>query len=83
MNIENHGYKEFNLNPFYFNLIANNIKYNTATESFSLDDKLETVDLLDGGTIKGSLAFDVPSNIGSYQLQYSGFQDYEIVYKTT
>ena len=81
MNIENRGYKEFNTNPFFFKIIANNVKYDIATESYNLDDKLDTVDLLDAGTLKGSLAFEVPSNIGSYQIQYDGWSDYEIIYK--
>lgn len=81
MNIENKGYDKFNTNTFNFNLIANNIKYDVATESFSLDDKLDSVDLLDGGSIKGSIAFEVPANIGTYQLKYEGFGSQNIVYK--
>lgn len=83
MNIENHGYKEFSTNPFFFKVISNNVKYDTSGYSFTIDDKLDSVDLLDGGSTKGSLVFEVPSGIGNYQLQYSGFGDYEIVYKAS
>ncbi len=83
MNIENHGYKEFSTNPFFFKVISNNVKYDTSGYSFTIDDKLDSVDLLDGGSTKGSLVFEVPSGIGNYQLQYGGFGDYEIVYKAS
>ncbi len=79
MNIENHGYEKFYVSPSTFNLIANNIKYGESG-SYQLEDVLDRVDIPDGGSIKGSVAFEVPSNIGSYQLQYySG--DYNITYK--
>ncbi len=82
MTIENHGYKEFNTNPYTFKLIANNIKYDIAAESYSLKDKLDTVDLLDGGSLKGSLAFEVPSDIGNYQIQIESWREYNINYIT-
>ncbi|MFZ3058287.1 MAG: DUF4352 domain-containing protein [Candidatus Methanoperedens sp.] len=83
MNIENHGYKEFQVSPYSFDLVANNIKYKASGGSYLLDDKLDSVDILDGGSLKGSVAFEVPSNIESYQLQYSYFGDYQIIYKFT
>ncbi len=82
MNIENHGYEKFHVSPSTFNLIANNIKYGESG-SYQLEDVLDRVDIPDGGSIKGSVAFEVPSNIGNYQLQYSGSGDYNITYKIT
>ncbi len=82
MNIENHGYEKFHVSPSTFNLIANNIKYGDSG-SYQLEDVLDRVDIPAGGSIKGSVAFEVPSNIGSYQLQYSGAGDYNITYKVT
>jgi hypothetical protein len=82
MNIENHGYEKFHVSPSTFDLIANNIKYGESG-SYQLDDALARVDILDGGSINGSVAFEVPSNMGSYQLQYSGIGDYNITYKVT
>jgi hypothetical protein len=82
MNIENHGYEKFHVSPSTFNLIINNIKYGESG-SYQLDDELARVDIADGDSINGSVAFNVPSNIGSYQLQYSGFGDYNIIYKVT
>ncbi|MGB8217859.1 MAG: DUF4352 domain-containing protein [Candidatus Methanoperedens sp.] len=82
MNIENHGYEKFHVSPSFFHLIANNIKY-VESGSYQLDDVLARVDIPDGGSINGSIAFEVPSNIGSYQLQYSGAGDYNIIYKAS
>lgn len=82
MNIENHGYEKFHVSPSTFDLIANNIKY-VESGSYQLDDVLARVDIPDGGSINGSVAFNVPSNIGSYQLQYGGAGDYNIIYKIT
>lgn len=82
MNIENHGYEKFHVSPSIFNLIANNIKYGESG-SYQLDDVMARVDIPDGGSINGSVAFEVPSNIGSYQLQYNYFGDYNIIYKAS
>jgi len=82
MNIENHGYDKFHVSSYIFNLIANNITYGQSG-SYQLDDVLATVDIPDGGSINGSVAFNVPSNIGNYQLKYSGVGDYSIIYKVT
>lgn len=83
MNIENHGYESFSVGSAYFSVIANNVKYHASGYSYTIDSKLDSVDLLDGGSTKGSLVFEVPSNIGSYQIQYSGFGDYNIIYRAT
>jgi len=82
MNIENQGYEKFHVSPSIFHLIANNIKYGESG-SYQLDDVLARVDIVDGGSINGSVAFEVPSDIGSYQLQYNGTGDYNIIYKVT
>lgn len=80
MNIKNKGYKEFNANPSYFKLIANNIKYDYASNSYSLEDMLDSIGILDNGMAKGSIAFEVPSNIQEYQIQYDSYEKYNIVY---
>ena len=82
MNIKNPGYEKFHASPYIFSLMANNITYGQSG-SYQLDDVLSIVDILDGGSISGSVAFNVPSNIGNYQLQYSGAGVYKIIYKVT
>jgi len=67
LNIENHGYKAFPINQYSFDLIINNIKYEASVGGNSLlNDELDSVDILDGGSVKGSIAFEVPSNIESF-----------------
>jgi hypothetical protein len=80
MTIENHGYNEISTNPNYLSVISNNIKYDYSSDTFSLSDKLDTANVLDGGSIKGSIAFEVPSNIGDFKLQYKSFTDYNVIY---
>ncbi len=80
MTIENHGYDEINTNPNYFSVIANSIKYDYTSSTFSLDDKLDTVNILDGGILKGSIAFEVPTNIDEFKLQYKSYKNYNVIY---
>ncbi|WAM22591.1 MAG: DUF4352 domain-containing protein (plasmid) [Candidatus Methanoperedens sp.] len=81
MTVDNKGYNKINTNPNNFKLLANNIKYDYATESYSLTGKLDSIDLLNGGTINGSLAFEVPSDLENYQLQYeASFRKYNVIY---
>lgn len=82
MTIKNNGYDEFNLNPNYFSIIIDSIKYNYASETFSLPNKLDSsAEILDGGSITGSMAFIIPTGATEYKLQYSrDYKDYNIVY---
>ncbi len=77
-NIENNGYSSFNTNPFYFSVITNNIKYNYSADSYLLDNQLKIVDILNGGTLKGDLAFEVPANSTDFQIQYNGLGGFNI-----
>lgn len=43
--------------------------------------KLYLSSITNGGVNNGIIAFEVPSNIESYQLQYRGSEDFEIIYK--
>jgi Domain of unknown function (DUF4352) len=77
MTIENQGYDSFSVNPFYFSLIANNVKYSNAFVS-NLDNELNSVDVLNNGKIEGQLAFEVPATTGNFSLEYDGFETYNI-----
>ncbi len=81
MTIDNHGYDEINTNPNYFSVIANNIKYDYTSSTYSLEDKLDTADILDGGSMRGSMAFEVPSNIEEFKLQYKAYTNYNVIYE--
>ena len=79
MTINNLGYDSFSVNPFYFSLASNNIKYSSSFYSYSLPNNLQSVDILNGGSLTGSLAFEVPSGTATYSMQYEGiFTTYNI-----
>lgn len=81
MTIENKGYQSLNTNPNYFSVIIDNIKYSYVSETYSLSDKLDTIDILDGGTITGSIAFLIPADANKYKLVYDqSFRNYNIEY---
>jgi hypothetical protein len=77
LGIENRGYKSFRVGPEYFNLMANNVKY----DAYSIGlNRLYTGDVLDGGANVGTIGFEVPSNIRSYEFYYNGDKGYNIEY---
>lgn len=81
MTIENKGYQSLNTNPNYFNIVIDKIKYSYTAETYQLPDKLDTIDILDGGTITGSIAFSIPANTNKYELLYDqAFRNYNIEY---
>jgi len=77
MVIKNNGYKKFNTNPFYFNLILNSISYDYSSNTYNLDNKLDSVDILNGGTLIGALLFEVPGSATSapISMSYDGYCD--------
>ena len=79
LDIENKGYDSFSTNSFYFSVIVSNVEYHT-TWLIALEDKLKLVDLLDGGSTSGKLAFEVPEEVTStgYQLKYQAWETYNI-----
>jgi len=78
MTIKNQGYDSFSVSPIYFSLIANNIKYSSSIYSYSLQNSLPSVDVLNGGSLTGSLAFEVPSSTTTYTVKYEAFKTYNI-----
>jgi len=77
-NIVNNDSSSFNTNPNYFSVITNNIKYDYSWDSSNLDTELKTVDILKNGTLSGDLAFEVPANSTTFQLQYSGLDNFNV-----
>jgi len=78
LDVENKGYDSFSTNSFYFSVIVSNVEYDTAW--VTLEDELKLVDLLDGGSTSGKLAFEVPKEVTStgYQLKYQAWETYNI-----
>lgn len=69
--ILNNGYKEINTYPGNFYIVYNKAKYRTIEGSYYLKDVLPDTDLLNGGIVKGSLA---------YSITYEGNKNYEVIY---
>jgi hypothetical protein len=70
LQIENHGYDEFSVNPNYVKVEINNVQYDYAWAS--LDDlglaSLDSVTLKNGGKVTGAVAFEIPKNSDQYAL---------------
>lgn len=77
MTIQNQGYDSFSVNPFYFSVVVSNVKYHTAFVT-ELDNELGWADVMNGGSMSGNLAFEVPSSV-----TYSGFHPTYEAFLTT
>jgi len=86
LTIENHGYDSVDTNPYRFKVTVDNVQYDIAGVSYSLDsiDKamLDSVTLKDGGKISGSLAFQVPGTTTDYSFEYVPYswENYDVKY---
>lgn len=81
--LENHGYSEFDVNPFYFEAVVNKVQYECDTATFdSAINTLPSVTLQDGGAISGQLVYMVPEDATQYSIKYNGWADYNFVRKT-
>ena len=82
MTINNNGYDSFSTNPFDFYAVADNVKYD-----YYIAGNWDMVDILDGGTFKGTLVFQIPESTSSFTLGYDGYVDfltkYNIVWTET
>ena len=75
LTMKNNGYDKVSSSPIWFNLITNNISYSSDSTSYVVSDKLESVDILNGGTLTGSLVFQIPQSVSSapFTMDYSGY----------
>lgn len=56
----------YRIDPMYFHVIVNDVKYGLDSATYSLPDALQSVDLQAGGTISGNLVFQVPIGTADY-----------------
>ncbi len=72
--VENHGYKEFSLDPYKFKVAIDKVKYGSAYLKYSIADAgltpLDKVTLQDGGKVFGYIGFEIPVRKTSYLLSY-------------
>lgn len=76
--IQNHVDREFYTNPNNFFVIVNSVQYGYSANSFELPNMLSTVSLLNGGSVAGSLAFEVPVGTTSYTPTYQWITSFNI-----
>ena len=77
--IQNNVDREFSTNALNFYVTINNIKYGANFAGFSLSDSIQSVELQKGGTISGSIAFQVPVGTTDYTPTYEApFRTFEI-----
>jgi hypothetical protein len=70
LQIQNLVDREFSTNPLYFHVVVNNVKYDVDFATYSLSDTLQAVQLQKGGTISGSIVFQIPTGTTSYTPTY-------------
>ena len=53
-----------------FSVVVNNVEYGST--SVGLENRLDAVDVLDGGRVSGAMAFEVPAEVSSagYEPKY-------------
>jgi len=92
IDLENHGYDEFYVNPNYFRAHVNGVEYGYSSSTFSLENinlpHLQTVTLRNGGATSGYLVFELPDSDtitykiidtrqGSYRFEYGHIPEIE------
>ncbi|MCS3901014.1 hypothetical protein J3E06_000698 [Methanococcus voltae] len=70
ISIENNGYDEISTSPLYFDAIVDGVGYSYASDTYSLENHLESVDLRNGGKTSGLLIYEIPKGSDSYELEY-------------
>ena len=76
--IENHGYSEFAVNPWYFSIIIDGVEYPHDSATYAVDERglapLDSVNLRNGGSTSGCLVFQIPKGKEEslYYIEYSG-----------
>lgn len=74
LQIQNNINREFEVNPFYFHVTINNVKYDVDFATYALSDTLTSGKVLKGGTLSGSIAFQVPEGTVNYTPSYEAFE---------
>lgn len=80
--LENHGYSEFDVNPYYFEAVVNKVQY--ACDAATFDTSINTLPLVtlqDGGAVSGQLVYQIAEGSTEYSIEYTGYtwMDYNFV----
>lgn len=73
LTIQNQGYASFSVMDWYFKLNLSDTEYNRE-DITTLQSKLSTADVLNGGSLTGQMAFEIPSSSAyqTFELDYLG-----------
>jgi hypothetical protein len=75
--IENRSDEPFNIDPLGFLLVAKSVQYKRAF-LFEVEDAIQLGIVPISGRVEGRLVFEVPEDIGSFDMQYNGDKTYNI-----
>ena len=73
LHLDNTGTRTYNTNPFFWNLKADGITYNTDTATFSEQIDTQSVEVGPGGSYDWKIVFLVPSTTTNFEVIYNGF----------
>ena len=76
--IINHGYASFSSNPLNFDIVVNNVEYVYDNATYDLQNPLPNMAMIDGDSIVGDLAFQVPIGTTTFKPHYNGAGTYNI-----
>ncbi|HWQ19149.1 MAG TPA: DUF4352 domain-containing protein [Methanotrichaceae archaeon] len=85
---QNNGYDEFPVEPGCCKVIINKVRYDRTYIGSSMAENgyppLDSVTLMNGGSIKGWVAFEVPAGTQTFQSGYEQYSwnDYDIIAQT-
>jgi hypothetical protein len=79
MSIQNNGYESFEIYPWTdLFVVVDGVAYFKAIVK-QLGNQLPGIlKVIDGGTLTGNLAFEVPEGATTFSMRYEGFSDYNI-----
>ena len=75
LEIENSEYDSLSVSGSRFSVVVDSVKYDDSFASYTLSAPLPSVKVLKGGIVRGSVAFEVPSNVSQagYLITYESY----------
>ena len=69
LTIKNNGYETFSTNPYYFDAVADGVRYGFDNRTFNVGN-WDLIDMLNGETFSGTLIFQIPATTKSIAVDY-------------
>ena len=81
--LENHGYPEFDVSPYNFDAYVNDVLYTCAHATFDPSiDTLPIKTIQDGDVVSGKVVYEVPKGTREYYIEYLIYWEYNFVRKS-